>query len=91
MIMRFQQEEGYLDGWELVVCRGGDALEGAESEIWCEANARVPEPPPLTTPSATNANATLKVCYPLHSVWAIFCNRANQKALQAFFDTPDSL
>ena len=21
-------------------CRGGDALEGAESEIWCEANAR---------------------------------------------------
>ena len=47
---------------------GGDALEGEESELRCEANARVPQPPTLTTPSATNANATLKVCYPLHRV-----------------------
>ena len=49
------------------------------------------KPPGLTTPSATNANATLKVSYPLHSVSGISSNRANQKAPQAIFDIPNSL
>ena len=78
-----------LFGWMRIGVHAGEGMlwRGRSQRSDARPMRDKAKPPGLTTPSATNANATLKVSYPLHSVSGISSNRANQKAPQAFFDT----